>query len=310
MTYCTAHQMPAGPRGCPQCLREEAVSRSLESGRFWRWAALVFGSIVGLAALTVALTPSPNRAEMVLDPTPFRSSIETVESALYATGRMTADDRILLRQGLGELQVGLRKLPPSVAQRRALERYDRFCTITPVEADQPGFDVVAARKEWEELRGSHFRAAPWFRLSSVALEQAQTSAGARGIPADAHLYPVVIERLQLLASRAEAELAALPDDPDDLDSDAHDRWRSARSDVQADIARIRQQYPAPFTGMEPHWRRAYDDLEGATRGVAGLLRATTYTATLVPTGSEGRTRVPHARSLIAQAQSSLAAAPR
>jgi hypothetical protein len=59
MSYCVAHQMPTGPRGCPQCLREEAVARSLESGRFWRWAALVFGGIVLLAGLTVLITPKP-----------------------------------------------------------------------------------------------------------------------------------------------------------------------------------------------------------------------------------------------------------
>jgi hypothetical protein len=302
--------MPAGPRGCPQCLREDAVSHSLESGRFWRWAALVFGSIVGLAALTVVLAPSPSRVERVLDPTPFRSAIETTESVLYAAGRLGPDDQMTLREGMGEFLLVLRKQLPTVAQRRALEKYERFCTMTPVMAEQSSFDLVAARKEWEELRAAHFRAAPWFRRSSVALEEAQTSGTARGIPADADKYQPAIDQLRLLCSRVEAELAAVPDDPEDIDHEAHGRWRTARSDVQRDVERLRQQLPVPFAGMEPRWRRAWDDLDKAMRGLPGLMRPNLYSPVLMPHGAEARGRIPAGRALIDQAQASLDAAPR
>jgi hypothetical protein len=80
--------------------------------------------------------------------------------------------------------------------------------------------------------------------------------------------------------------------------------------VLADIERLRAEYPVAFSGMEPGWRRAFDDLETATRAVAGLLRPTTYTPSLVPYGSEGRTRILHVRAAVDQAQASLDAAPR
>lgn len=310
MSFCAIHRMPVGARGCPQCLREEVVSRRVESAGFWRWAGIVFGAIAVLAVLTVLLLPSPAATPRLLDPDPFRAAIERVENALYSTERLTAEERVALEEGLFALEMGLRKLRPSPAKRRALDPYVRFCTLTAFEAKSDSFDVPAARKEWESLRRAYFKPAPWFRASSNALQQAQTSASARGIPADAGLYQPAIDRLRLVQARAETELAALPDDPYEIDSDVYERWRAARGEVQADLDRLRREYPVAFSGMEPGWRRAFSDLETATREVGGLMGATTRTPSLVPTSSEGSARILRARARVDQAQASLDAAPR
>jgi hypothetical protein len=310
MSFCAHHRMPLGPRGCPQCLRDEAAAHRAESRRFWRWVGIVFGAIAGLAILTVLLLPSPAAGRQLLDPGPFRSAIERIESALYATGRLTAGERDALARGLSDLETGIRRLRPSAAKRRALDPYARFCVVTAFEARQDTFDVPAARKQWEALRRSHFTPAPWFRASSAALQQAQTSSGSRGIPADTHLYQASIDRLRLVQARAEAELQVLAEDPAEMDFSDHQRWRQARPEVLKDIERLRSEYPVPFSGMEPGWRRAHDDLEEATREVAGLLRPTVYTSSLVPYGAEARARISRARAAVDQAQASLDAAPR
>lgn len=310
MSFCAVHRMNAGPRGCPQCLRGEALSRGAEAARFRRWAALVFGSIVLAAALTFLLLPPPAFGPQYLDPEPFRPAIEKIEGALYSTERLGQDDRDALTLGLSELQAGIRKLRPSAARRRAQEPCARFCAVTAFEAERDTFDLPSARTRWEALRRSHFKPAAWFRASSIALQQAQTSASARGIPADAGLYQAAIDRLRLVQARAEAELGVLPEDPDEMDSADYQRWRQARPEVLKDIERLRAEFPVPFTGMEPGWRRAHDDLEQATRAVAGLLRPTTHTSSLVPYGQEARARVSQVRAAVDQAQASLDAAPR
>jgi hypothetical protein len=200
-----------------------------------------------------------------------------------------------LKDGLREFQTILLRLRPSPTQRRAREEYQMFCTMTPAEADHDSFDVVATRRRWEELRRAHFRAAPWFRSSTPALEQAQTSATARGIPADAQKYQAVIDELRLLNARVEAHLAPAPLDRDQVDYDGRNVLESARADLRRDVERVRQQMPAQFVGMEPRWRRANTELESALRAVAGGLSST---------------RRPSGRAAIDQAQASLDAAPR
>jgi hypothetical protein len=295
MSYCTVHQMRLGPRGCPVCAREEALAHGSESARFWRWAALGFGALVLLAAATVALFPL-RRPARVLDPAPYRSAIETTESALYAPGLMSPGERAaLLRDGLYSLCSGFRKPPPTAARRRAFDGYEKFCTMTPVLADNASFDVAAARKEWEALRAEHFKPAPWFRTGSPALVEAQTSAEARGIPGDIPKYQAVLDQLGLMAARLETEVP-----PDYYNEDAERHWREQRVALERDIERLRQEMPQSFAGMAPGWRRAYNDLEGAVRGLSAETRT-----------SRDRSRAaPRGRRLIDQAQASLDAAPR
>jgi hypothetical protein len=268
LSFCPVHQAAVGPRGCAQCQREEAVAHRMETGRFWRWAGLVFGAIALSAAAAVLLLPRPVRYQRVLDPEPFRASMEMTESALYTSGRFTSEDQETLRQGLLAFYLLLRKQLPTTAQRRALEKYERYCVITPVEAEHAGFDVMAARREWEKLRGEHFARAPWFRSGSVALDRVQTSSSARGIPDDTARYQPVIDELRLLNARVET---ALQTARDETDYEGRNELQTFRADLRRDIERVRQQMPAAFVGMEPTWRRAHDDLEGAVRAVAGGL---------------------------------------
>lgn len=317
MNVCPVHQMPLGPRGCPQCLRNEVLARAADRTRFWRWTAIVFLpalAALALAALALgawlAARTQPQR-EPRLDPSAFRAPIQTIESVLYETEAVTSDDRRLLGEGLRGLISELRRARPSLAQRRALEAVEPFCLVTAVEADEEGFNVLAARRQWEALRAKHFVEAPWFRASSPALEQAQASGAARGMPADAHLYQPALDQLRLLATRVETVLQSLPEHSgEDLEGDTHERWRAARLEVRADLERIRQQSPAPFEGMEPSWRRAYNDLEKAMREVPGMLGGDHRTPTLVPNATEGRYRIQRARYVLEQAQASLDAAAR
>jgi hypothetical protein len=276
MELCPKHQVPVGPRGCPRCLREVVLARETESGHFWRWAALVFGSILAAMVLTIALWPSSRKAETRLDPAAFRPAIEAVEAALYHAGRLEAAKKVSLQQGLADLQARLRRLRPSVAQRRAMEQYPMFCTMAAVEVEHEGFDVVATRKRWEALRAAHFHPAPWFRASSPALELAQATESAGRIPADTHLYQPAIDELRLLVSRAEA--ASRP--REDLGGDPPP-FSTTRAEIKADLERIRSGLPATVAGMDPAWRKAHADLEAAmtAAGYMGSLGARTRAAT-------------------------------
>jgi hypothetical protein len=295
MSFCTVHQMRMGPRGCPQCAREDALAHGAESGRFWRWAAMVFGALVLLAAAVLALVPL-RRPARVLDPAPHRAAIEATESALYAPGLMPPAERAaLLEDGLYRLCQELRKPPPTAARRRAYEGYHKFCTMTPLMAGEASFDVVASRREWEALRAEHFKPVPWFRTGTAALVAAQTSAEARGIPDDADKYQAVLDQLSLMATRLETEVP-----PDYYSPDAEGRWREQRGALEHDVERLRQEMPRSFAGMAPGWVRARNDLEAARRGLSSAVSA-----------SRDRSRqAPRGRRLIAQAQASLDAAPR
>lgn len=266
---CPTHQVPIAPGGCPRCLREVVLAREAESRHFWRWAALVFGSLFVAVALTVVFWPRPRKVETRLDSAPFRPAIEAVEAVLYQTDRIDYGQQVALQGGLADFQVALRRLRPSVAQRRALEQYPMFCTMASHEVGNDGFDLVATRKKWEALRGEHFHPASWFRTSSPALELAQTTESARGIPADVHLYQPVINELRLLVSRAEA--ASQTRSGYDEDAPTFSPQTSAKEELKADIARIRQGFPAKALDKDPAWRKAHADLEAAMTAAGYML---------------------------------------
>lgn len=290
---CPTHQVPIGPGGCPRCLREVVLAREAESRHFWRWAAIVFGSLFAAVALTVVFWPKPRKVETRLDPAPFRKAMEAVEDVLYHTDRLDYGHQVALQGGLAEFEVVLRRLRPSVAQRRALERYPMFCTMASHEVGNDGFDLVATRKKWEALREEHFNQAVWFRTSSPALELAQTTESARGIPADVHLYQPVIDELRLLVSRAEAASQTRIDDDDYVPT--IDRRSSAKDELKADLARIRQGFPAKAHDKDPLWRKAHIDLEAAMTAAGYMLG---------PIGARTRT----AGAAVDRAQQSLDAA--
>lgn len=308
MTFCTVHNTQAGPRGCTLCQRDEQLMRANESRRFWRGAALIAVPFVAVLAavayfaISRAVAPRGER----LDPRPYRAAIEDIESGLYSTERLGFEAGERMRQGLRQLPLDLRRTMPSLAQRRALEALDRYCVMTAVTSENAGFDVPAARKEWEELRAAHFTAAPWFRTSSAALEQAQQSDDARGIPGDVAQYQATIDQLRLAAARAEVVLQSV----DDQEEGAGERWRSGRADLKADMDRILQQAPIAFPGMDPTWRRAQNELEKAAKTVGGMLGASINSPSQIPYAGEGRYRVLRARGAIESAEAALSAARR
>jgi hypothetical protein len=274
MSFCTVHNAPAGPRGCVHCQRDERLMRSHESRRFWRGVAFV--GVPFLAALALGawfVSQRPSRRDARLDARAYREAIENIEGGLYTTERLGYETADLMRQGLRQLPLDLRKTIPSPAQRRALDGLERFCIMTAAMAEDDGFDVVPARQEWERLRATYFQPAPWFRASSAALEQAQQSGEARGIPGDAAQYQATLDQLRLAAARAEVALqdAARAEYDESYGGDAGHRWVSAQTDLKREMENIRQQAPVEFPGMDPGWRRAHTELEKAMRVVGGLL---------------------------------------
>jgi hypothetical protein len=225
-----------------------------------------------------------------LDAAHFRSNMQDVETVLYSTGPLDSEQRYLLRTGLLNFQLQVRGLRPSLAQRRALEHYDMFCVVTSHEAEQDDFDRVAARRRWEELRAANFLPAPWFRTSSATVEQGQASEAGRGIPPDHHLYQPIIDELRLAISRVEmAARTASAEEDAGVDDVGFDRRQTMRSELKADLDRIRQAYPVTFDGMEPHWRKAHRDLGEAMKLVEYM-------------------RISRARAAVEEAQQSLNAA--
>ena len=311
MNFCPAHQTAVGPRGCPQCLREEVLLRAHEGSRFWRMVLFVGVPFMALLALGAWLVVQKAPAKDVrLDATPFRASIEGIEDGFYATDRLTYEMKDLLRQSLGQLPLDLRRLPPSLAQRRALDGLEMFCVMNAQEVSDDSYDVMAARTKWESLRDAHFRPAPWFRASTTALEQAQQSGEARGIPGDSPQYQATIDQLRMAAARAESVLQGLAENPMYADSETHQRWQSGRADLKADMDRILQQMPVSFPGMDGSWRRAYYELGRAQKAVASLLSPNVQQTSQMPSPSIGSYRMLGARSSLDSAQSALDSARR
>jgi hypothetical protein len=190
-----------------------------------------------------------------------------------------------------------------VPLRRAIEAMEPFLMITAFEASENRVDLVAARQRWEQLRGAHFQQADWFAQGSRALEEAQTSAAARGVPPDADAYMASLEQIRALSGRIQDAIERLPANPDDLDGDSYDIWQSVKRDTAQDVGRIRQQLPLKRDDVDEGWKQALRKLEKALDAVAKAAGPDIHTPTLVPSQPTGRARVHQANSHIQAAGS-------
>jgi hypothetical protein len=306
--FCPRHHVAIGPRGCPRCEREESLRHREEEHAFWRWAAWASLPLVAVG-LYVVLRSHPAGPDR-LDPEPYRRAIETAESVLYRGDRLTADDRSALADGLLALSEALHRTTPSPAWRRAIEGMDRFLNVTAIEARDETFDVVRVRKDWEGVRQACLQDAEWFEHSSQALEEAQTSSSARGVPPDADRYDKALEDVRFLANRAQTYVEMLPEGWEEMDGDAYDRWQSQRKEMAADIARAREGFPLKRNDVDASWRKALGDLERALDAVSRMFAPDPHTPTLVPSRGSASIRIGTARSAIQRAQDSIAAAAR
>ena len=306
--YCPRHRVPMGTRGCPRCDQEERLSHREESSAFRRWLIraavplLIFGAWL---AMRRPPPPAPDR----LDPAPYRNAIETAESVLYRGDRLTWEDRQALSQACFALGEQLNRTP-SVLARRAAEAMGPFLSFTAYDAEQDRLKVVEARGQWEALRQAHFQDAPWFSRSSQALEEAQSSTSARGVPPDVDRYEASLSEITALVNRLQDALEQLPDDPEDLDGDTYDRWQAQRRDTRRDMERIRQGFPLARDDVDQSWKLALSRLNQALETTGRIAGPDPRTPALVPRRSSGRVRVLEAQGAIRSAREALAAAVR
>jgi hypothetical protein len=304
--YCPVHEAPHGPRGCPRCRQAEAAQHREEQRQVQKRALLIG---VPILILGLFLVLRPTRKEPVrLDPTPYRSMIEALESVLYSPDRPTREDRRVFGDAVRALTVALHQTFPSGPQKRALEAIEPFAAFADVDATVwDKLDVVKTRMEWENLRGASFESADWFKTGSPALQEAQTSAAGRGVAADAALYQPALDQLKLLEAQMEVVLDALPQSSSDGNPDIYDRYQEAQRSAKASVELIRQNYPAPPHNLDRSWVKAYNDLEAVARAVPAMVRGGING---VPNHYEGEIRVRSARMALTRAQESLDATVR
>jgi hypothetical protein len=301
-----------GRAGCPRCLQEERLAHREEEQAFWHWfRRWALRLLIPALLVSLWLAPKPDKVEPDrLDPESYRKAIETVESVLYRGDRLTADDRVALADGLQALSIALHQSRPSLALRRAIEGMDQFLTVTAFESSQDRLDVVDARKRWEVLRAAHFQSAEWFERSSQALEEAQTSTSARGVPPDVDRYEQSLDQMRALIDRVQTYVEQLPENRDDLDGDTYDRWQADRKTTAADVQRVREGFPLKRTDVDQSWRKALNDLEKALDTASRIVAPDPYSPTLVPNRSSGLFRVRLAQGALQKARESVAAALR
>lgn len=306
--FCPRHRVPLGTAGCPRCSQEEKLKSRHEERAYWRW---LLRASVPLLLFGVWLAVRPQKPEPDrLDPEPFRNAIETAESVLYRGDRLTYEDRTALADGLQALGEQLHKSLPSVALRLAIEDMDPFLGITAFEASEDHLDVVAARQRWEVLRAKHFQQAKWFEHGSRALEEAQTSAVAKGVPPDAEGYRASLEQIRALSGRIQDAIERLPANPDELDSDSYEIWQSVKQDTARDVARIRSQLPLKHNDVDASWQQALRKLEKALDAVSKTAGPDIHTPTLVPMRATGGARVYQANIHIQAAREAIETAAR
>jgi hypothetical protein len=300
--------VPIGTRGCPRCDQQERLAHRDESSAFRRWfiraavPLLIFG-------IWLAIRRQPAAVPDRLDPAPYRNAIETAESVLYRGDRLTGVDRQALSQACFALGEQLRRTP-SLAARRASDAMEPFIAATTFEAEMDRLNVVEARTQWEALRQAHFQDAAWFARASQALEEAQTSSSARGVPPDADRYEPSLTEITALANRLQDGLEQLPDDPEDLDGDTYDRWQGQRRDTKSDIERIRQGFPLERGDVDQRWKLALRKLNQALETVGRIAGPDVRTPTLVPRRSSARVRLLEAQAALRAAREAVADAPR
>lgn len=194
--------------------------------------------------------------------------------------------------------------------RRAIEDMEPFLMITAFDASENRVDIVAARQRWEVLRAKHFQQAEWFEHGSRALEEAQTSATAKGVPPDAESYRASLEQIRALCGRIQDAIERLPDNPDDLDSDSYEIWQSVKRDTAQDVRRIREQLPLKRNDVDASWKQALRKLEKALDAVSQAAGPDIHTPTLVPMRATGGARVYQANMHIQAAREAIETAAR
>jgi hypothetical protein len=304
---CPRHRVKLGAAGCPLCAHERAVLT-----RPPRWSSLFNGWLLVplfLAAAWISWRWAPlahevNPAAVALDPAPYRPSLEAMEAVLYAEERLGPEAVAALRAALGSLSAQMRTL--GEPERQKALGVVRFAEKHKSMADS--LDVAAARHEWELLRRNAFAPADWFRQGGAALDQAQSLAGAHGIPPDAARYAETLEGLRIIMARVDSALAGWPEDAEEIDMSTDAQWESARAHFKTDLERMRAGFPARHTHVSPGWRKAHDDLEEAARVVERILSPYLHSASLRPSAGPLRERLQRGADAVAAADASVAQA--
>jgi len=128
---------------------------------------------------------------------------------------------------------------------------------------------------------------------------------------DAAPYERALEEIEHLIQRADADLAALPEDFGEvLDPVVSDRWDSGQRSAKADAEKIRAALPPLPRGAHSGWTKAWNAIDQCLRTIPSQLFRTVGSEFGLPTRSSAQMRVAAARRQLANAQKLLADAPR
>lgn len=271
--YCDIHRFGHGPRGCPLCSRERRQANRKEERGVLKWSALALGPLVLLLAW-LAL-PSGKPPDLRLDPSPYRASIETLESVLFHGDVLTEDDRDLVARAAEALYRDLDTGPLRETPRgKLVEELRVFLYMTAFEArgvPQARLDLLPTRQRWETFRQATFLPAPWFLGSSQVLDAAQAKAAEPQPPRDATRYRQVLDQLRSMANLVEFDNNQIPERGAPSTSREAQAFAETVARAKPDAADLRERFPdynQATYGTD--WRRAWECLNSAVSHIREL----------------------------------------
>ncbi len=201
-----------------------------------------------------------------LDPAPYRSQIEAVESVLFQNKPaelMTADRASSAIMKLSE-EIG--KSP----QGRAVSTELLFLSGRISSEADSGYSVMnlqRARSSWEEIRAQHFSEAAWFQHSTSQTDQAQTRPEPKADPGIVRSLQRCASDMELLITGSRSEIEAFGEPYVDAAEGSAElsrlvnRWNVWSRRWSEDVDRIGSRMPAqvPFDGPS-ELLSAYNDL--------------------------------------------------
>lgn len=287
MVKCKIHGLHYDPEmstGCTLCLRDAAKA---EQPARPPQLVLILLCLLGMAAILLYISgsESPEAAGTLdlgiasdpaadapkLDPEPYRTPFETLETALFRTPLDETEDLLVVSSNF---QAAAGDLSSTILRDESVDGLTAANEIAlmgqGIPTDQVAFaDIQRARAQWIRIRKQRFLQAPWFSEPSAAPARPDTTI------AD---YSDVAASVRALIEDGAAEIEAMSDPADAApgEDDTALRWRTFARDFLAELDSLESRLPArPTADAAAGLLVAIQDLEQAL----SLARALASSAT-------------------------------
>ncbi len=274
MVKCKIHGLHFDPEmstGCTLCLRDAAkAQRPTRPPQL----VLILLCLLGMAAILLyisgqdttagnidlGIASDPAAAVPKLDPEPFRSAFEALETALFLTPLDETEDLLIvssnIRSATDELSSVILRDEP-VHGLTAADQIARMGQAVPLDQVVVA-DIQLARNQWRGIRRQRFLPADWFSEPSAIAARPEASASE---------YSEVASDIRVLIEDGATQIEALSA-PSGIpgEDDPAFRWQTFARDWQDQLDSLESRLPSrPGAGANSELLIAIQDLEQAIR---------------------------------------------